>query len=191
MMMDGILFKNQEDWTIWLEEHQDQMDGIWITFDKYHLDSTLLPVQALLVSLQYGWIDGQLKRIDDQFYVKYFSPRRKHSIWSTKNKETAQQLIDSNQMMPRGLLEVNRAKEDGRWEKADQNSLDYSLIDFQTLLQEDPKVLQNYQKMSLSVQRIYASSYYSLKTLISRQNRLVIIKERLRKQLKPMDIDKE
>jgi uncharacterized protein YdeI (YjbR/CyaY-like superfamily) len=191
MMMDGILFKNQEDWTIWLEEHQDQMDGIWITFDKYHLDSTLLPVQALLVSLQYGWIDGQLKRIDDQFYVKYFSPRRKHSIWSTKNKETAQQLIDSNQMMPRGLLEVNRAKEDGRWEKADQNSLDYSLFDFQTLLQEDPIVLQNYQKMSLSVQRIYASSYYSLKTLISRQNRLVIIKERLRKQLKPMDIDKE
>lgn len=189
--MDGIFFKNQEDFSIWLEHHQEQMDGVWIRFDKLHLESTLLPEQALLVSLQHGWIDGKLKRIDNQFYVKYFSPRRKQSIWSTKNKATAQQLIDSNQMKQRGLLEVNRAKEDGRWEKADLNSLDYSLIDFQALLQEDPIAFENYQKMSPSVKRIYASSYYSLKTLKSRQNRLVIIKERLRKQLKPMDIDKD
>ena len=94
-------------------------------------------------------------------------------------------------MKQRGMQEVNRAKEDGRWEKADHNSLDYSLNNFQTLLQEDPISFENYQKMSPSVQRVYASSYYSLKTTKSRQNRLIIIKERLRKQLKPMDIDKD
>lgn len=188
--MDAILFKNQGEWEMWLEQHQNQLDGVWIQFDKLHQVSTLLPVQALQVSLQYGWIDGQLKRIDDQFYIKYFSPRRKHSIWSTKNKETVQGLIDLHQMKPRGLLEVARAKSDGRWEKADHSSPDYSFIDFQTLLQDDPKAFENYQNMSASVQRIYASSYYSLKTPKSRQNRLLIIKERLRKQQKPMDIDR-
>ena len=36
--------------------------------------------------LCFGLIDGQMEKIDDKTYKKYFSPRRKNSKWSQKNK---------------------------------------------------------------------------------------------------------
>lgn len=74
--------------------------------------------QALDVALCYGWIDGQTNRLDDDYTLTGFSPRRKNSPWSQVNREHVARLIDEGRMRPAGLREVERAQADGRWDAA-------------------------------------------------------------------------
>lgn len=43
-------------------------------------------------ALCFGWIDGQMQKLDDTSYKKYFSERREKSKWSEKNKALAESL---------------------------------------------------------------------------------------------------
>jgi uncharacterized protein YdeI (YjbR/CyaY-like superfamily) len=74
--------------------------------------------EAIEVALTYGWIDGQARRIDEQHYRQRFTPRRARSPWSKINRAKAERLIAEGAMEPAGLAEVERAKADGRWERA-------------------------------------------------------------------------
>lgn len=184
--MDIIMFINQQDFHQWLESnHQDHL-GIWIKFDKFKTESTLTAEEALDEALCFGWIDGQIKRIDEKYYLKYFAKRTKKSIWSTKNKTSIDRLIKEKKIMPSGLAAVQSAKNDGRWDKADQDPVDYSIEDFIQIISMDNIALENYLKMSPSVQKTYAISYYVVKKDETRQRRLQYIIDRLRQNLKPM-----
>ena len=74
--------------------------------------------EVLPVALAYGWIDGQAKRIDDDWYRQRWTPRRARSVWSKINRAAAERMIEQGEMKPAGLAEVERAKADGRWERA-------------------------------------------------------------------------
>ena len=75
-------------------------------------------LEALEVALQYGWIDGQARRLDDDTYLQRFTPRRPRSPWSLPNIRRAEAMIEAGTMAPRGLAEVERARADGRWDSA-------------------------------------------------------------------------
>lgn len=184
--MAEFRFTTQQEWESWLSLHHSQMEGIWLRFDKTLTTSTLTSEQALDVALSYGWIDGLIKRIDDQFYIKYFAKRRKQSIWSTKNKTSVERLIQAGKMKEPGLQAVQDAKNDGRWEKADLPPEDFSLEVFHALIQNNPIAYENFLKMSKSIQKTYAMSYYTLKKEKSRNRRLFVILERLKQNLPPM-----
>lgn len=70
------------------------------------------------VAFCYGWIDGQKKALDAQFWLQRFTPRRPRSIWSKTNRAKAEALIASGRMQPNGPAEVERARADVRWEAA-------------------------------------------------------------------------
>lgn len=74
--------------------------------------------EALDVALCYGWIDGQKQAHDEQAWLQKFSPRRAKSIWSKKNTEHVERLINEGRMRPTGLKAVEKAKADGSWGKA-------------------------------------------------------------------------
>ena len=80
--------------------------------------TTVTYAEALEVALCYGWIDAQVKRFDETYYLQRFTPRRKRSTWSKINRDAATRLIESGAMKPPGLAEVERAKADGRWDAA-------------------------------------------------------------------------
>ena len=91
-------------------------------------------------ALRYGWIDGQAKRLDDDYYVQRFTPRRARSRWSKINRAKAEALIASGAMQPAGLAEVERAKADGRWDAAyDAPSTATVPDDLRAALDADPK----------------------------------------------------
>jgi uncharacterized protein YdeI (YjbR/CyaY-like superfamily) len=73
---------------------------------------------AVEVALCFGWIDGQSRRIDDDWYMQRFTPRRPRSTWSKINREKVKELTAAGRMRPAGLAEVERAKADGRWDAA-------------------------------------------------------------------------
>ena len=74
--------------------------------------------EALEVSLCFGWIDSQKKAFDEKHFLQRFTPRRPRGRWSRINRDAAQRLIAAGRMRPAGMVEVEAAKADGRWEAA-------------------------------------------------------------------------
>jgi uncharacterized protein YdeI (YjbR/CyaY-like superfamily) len=106
-------------WESWLAEHHTDAAGIWLKIIKSGRPGPGVSYSdALDVALCYGWIDGQKGRLDDEYWLQRFTPRKPGSRWSKINTERAGRLIDANRMRPAGLREVEAARGDGRWQSA-------------------------------------------------------------------------
>ena len=115
----GLGFETQEEFEAWLEEHQGDAEGLWLRIPR---KGSGLPgidyATALESALCFGWIDGHKRSLDETHWVQRFTPRRARSRWSAVNRQKAIELIERGRMRPAGLREVERAREDGRWEAA-------------------------------------------------------------------------
>jgi uncharacterized protein YdeI (YjbR/CyaY-like superfamily) len=113
------LFEDLAAWAAWLEQNHADAPGLWLQHAKKAADlRSVSYAEALDVALCYGWIDGQKKSYDDSSWLQKWTPRGRKSIWSKINREKALKLIERGDMQPAGLAEVERAKQDGRWEAA-------------------------------------------------------------------------
>jgi uncharacterized protein YdeI (YjbR/CyaY-like superfamily) len=116
---EAVPFADPAAFEAWLEEHHGSSDGLWIKFAKQASGiPSVTYKEVLAVALAYGWIDGQVKRIDHDWYRQRWTPRRARSVWSKINRAAAEAMIERGEMKPAGLAEVERAKADGRWERA-------------------------------------------------------------------------
>ena len=135
-----LFFATPVELEAWIDEHGEESDGIWLKFAKK--DSGIESVfyaEAVEIALSHGWIDGQAKRFDDHHYLQRFTPRRPRSKWSRINREKAERLIAEGRMRAAGLREIERAKEDGRWDDAyDSPSTATVPYDFQVALDAEP-----------------------------------------------------
>lgn len=114
-----LQFANPGQWREWLHDNHALAPGVWLKFAKRGAPhSTLAYDEAIEVALCYGWIDSQVGRLDEFFYRQRFTPRGRRSRWSQINRDKAAGLIERGLMAPAGLAEVERAREDGRWEAA-------------------------------------------------------------------------
>jgi len=134
-------FESKEKWTDWLARQHDKSAGMWLKIAKK--DAGIPSVtyeEALDVALCYGWIDGQKKGFDDQYWLQKFTPRGPKSIWSKINTEKAERLIASGEMKPAGLKAIEAARQDGRWEAAYASQKNISISeDFQAALDKNKK----------------------------------------------------
>src|SRR5690606_31691965 len=118
-----IEFKTAETFETWLEKNHDKSSGLWIKiFKKNSGNKTINYAEALDIALCYGWIDGQKQAYDEQAWLQKFCPRRAKSIWSKINIGHIERLTNEGRMRTSGLKAVEKAKEDGRWEKAYDSS---------------------------------------------------------------------
>jgi uncharacterized protein YdeI (YjbR/CyaY-like superfamily) len=122
-MQDALFFRGRDEFEAWLEEHHATSDGVWVRMAKKHTGVESLDwAGAVEAVLCFGWIDGQSRRVDDDWFVQRFTPRRQRSVWSKVNRGKVEKLIAEGRMRPAGLAEVERAKADGRWEAAYDSS---------------------------------------------------------------------
>lgn len=114
-----VRFADDGAWSKWLASHHASSRGVWMKIAKKGLTSTSVSyAEALEVALSWGWIDGQKGSLDEAWWLQKFTPRGAKSTWSKINCEKAVALIEASKMHPSGLVEVERAKRDGRWERA-------------------------------------------------------------------------
>jgi len=114
-----ISFICSTDFENWLELNHNNSNGIWLQFYKKNSGTTSINYkEALDVALCYGWIDGQLKKMDENSYLQRFTHRRPKSLWSIRNIENVDRLVEIGRMKPTGLKEAEAAKADGRWDRA-------------------------------------------------------------------------
>ena len=113
-----ISFHSKEAFESWLNQNHS-MKGIWLRFYKKKSGiPTIVYTEALDVALCYGWIDSQLNKVDENSYLQKFTPRRAKSLWSKRNIEHVKRLEQEGRMRPPGIQEVEKAKNNGSWEKA-------------------------------------------------------------------------
>ena len=117
---EELLLGGDAEWRAWLDRYHDERSGVWLVLAKKgRTEPTILTYeQALLQALCFGWIDGQVRRRDDATYRQRFTPRRHRSVWSRRNVELAERLQAEGRMQPAGRVAIERAREDGSWEKA-------------------------------------------------------------------------
>jgi uncharacterized protein YdeI (YjbR/CyaY-like superfamily) len=156
---DRQRFSSADEWRAWLDAHHAASDGVWLEFAKKGSGETTVGYdEALDAALAYGWIDSQVRRLDERFYLQRFTPRRARSPWSKRNRELAEAMIAAGRMHPAGLAEVERAKADGRWERAYDSPANASVPDdLQAALDASPKAAAFFA--TLSAQNRYAITY--------------------------------
>jgi uncharacterized protein YdeI (YjbR/CyaY-like superfamily) len=97
---------SEADWEAWLAAHEDATE-VWLKLGKKGCPHpSITYVEALEVALCFGWIDGQIRGLDEHFALRRFTPRRPRSKWSQINREHIEKLTAAGRMRPRGLAEV-------------------------------------------------------------------------------------
>jgi uncharacterized protein YdeI (YjbR/CyaY-like superfamily) len=145
-----IEFKTAQAFESWLIENHDTSNGLWLKiFKKDSRQKTISYAEALDVALCYGWIDGQKKAHDEQAWLQKFCPRSAKSMWSKINTGHVERLINEGRMRPAGLKTVEKAKADGRWEKAyDAPSKMTIPDDFLEKLRKNKKAEANFARLN-------------------------------------------
>jgi uncharacterized protein YdeI (YjbR/CyaY-like superfamily) len=120
MDSDPILgFDSQKAWEEWLEENHRTSSGIWMRLAKKTSGiQSVSYAEAVESALCYGWIDGHKRPHSETAWLQRFTPRRSRSMWSQINRDKALALIESRRMKAAGHEEIERARQDGRWEAA-------------------------------------------------------------------------
>jgi uncharacterized protein YdeI (YjbR/CyaY-like superfamily) len=134
-------FRTRAAYEKWLEKNHAKSTGVWLRyFKKASGKKGITYAEALDVALCYGWIDSLARSLDEHSYMQKFTPRGKRSVWSKKNREHVARLIKEKRMTPAGLLQVQAAKKDGRWEQAYDSPANMKVpADFLKELSKDKK----------------------------------------------------
>ena len=94
----------REEFRQWLADHHRSRKEIWLVFCyKRTGKPTTAYNDAVEEATCYGWIDGQQNRMDDERFVRRFSPRRRRSHWSGHNKERALRMLRAGKMTEAGM----------------------------------------------------------------------------------------
>jgi len=97
-------FTKREEWRNWLKSNHASVREAWLVFYKKPSGKTRIPYNdAIEEALCFGWIDGKLKKINDDYYIQRFTPRRRDSIWSEINVSRARKMISEGLMMKSGM----------------------------------------------------------------------------------------
>jgi uncharacterized protein YdeI (YjbR/CyaY-like superfamily) len=107
-------------WRAWLRAHHARSPGIFLRLAKTSAGApvSLTYAPAVEAALAWGWIDGQKRALDAGAWLQRFTPRGPRSGWSKINRAKAEALIAAGTMEAPGLAEVERARQDGRWDRA-------------------------------------------------------------------------
>ena len=178
-----IAFKSPKNWADWLAKNHSKSNGVWIQFFKKNSGlKSMTHSEALDEALCYGWIDGQANAYDEKSWLQKFTPRRAKSIWSKRNIEHTNRLIEAGKMKPEGLKEIDKAKADGRWERAyDSPSAMQVPEDFLKELSKNKKAKKFFG--TLNKTNLYSITWrlQTAKKTETREKRIKIIVEMLAK----------
>lgn len=180
-------FSNRQAFREWLEKNAAESEGVWLLFGKKGGPVTIKADEALEEALCFGWIDGQMQRIDETAYKKYFARRTSKSKWSEKNKALVSKLEEKGLLTDQGRHKIDEAQKNGQWSASSSPAVtEEQVAHLSELLQKHEPAYTNFCAMSPSVKKTYARAYFDAKTEAGREKRLSWMMERLDRNLKPM-----
>jgi uncharacterized protein YdeI (YjbR/CyaY-like superfamily) len=92
------------EWHTWLLKNHLTSAAAWLVFRRAGSKIPSISYgDALDEALAFGWIDSVIRKIDEERYVRKFTPRRPGSIWSKLNIDRVARLRKEGRMTKWGL----------------------------------------------------------------------------------------
>lgn len=136
---------NRKDWRAWLELNFSKEKEIWLIYPKKSSGKSRISYNdAVEEALCFGWIDSQLKSVDENTSAQRFSPRNPKSAYSQANKERLTWLLKRNLLHP-SLLDIAKRITDERF---------IFSPDIINAIKSDNLAWENYHRFSDSYKRI-------------------------------------
>ncbi len=173
--------KDQPAWRRWLGAHHGRGEGIWLKLAKKGSPTPSVSyAEALEEAICFGWIDGQIRRFDEHFYLQRFTPRRIKSKWSQTNRENAERLIEAGRMQPAGLAQIEAARADGRWDAAYPAQSKATVPeDLQAALDANPEAKRFFETLTGSARYAFLYRLHNVAKPEARTKRIADYIERL------------
>jgi len=106
--MKMLRLENRSEWRAWLEANAGRAAEVWlICFKKHSGRSSLAYVDAVEEAICFGWIDGMIRKLDEDRFAQRFTPRNPKSRWARSNIERARRMIREGKMTAAGLKLFN------------------------------------------------------------------------------------
>jgi uncharacterized protein YdeI (YjbR/CyaY-like superfamily) len=185
--MKKILFCDRNEWRAWLEKNYNSETEVWLIYYKVHVQKESIRYnEAVEEALCFGWIDSQVRRIDDERFMQRYTPRRDESNWSASNKARVQKLILQGLMTQAGLDKIEIAKQNGSWDRLTE--IEEKLLvpeDLKAALLNNPTAAENFNNLAPSHKKQYLWWLKSAKRTATRQKRILEIVARTEANIKP------
>lgn len=184
--MEQIYFKTSSEWRTWLQENYEKSSGIMLVFYKKQSGKpTLNYEESVEEALCFGWIDSVIKKIDDERYMRKFSPRKDGSNWSDLNKKRVEKLIKEGRMTEIGMAKVEIAKQNGEWDKSDAPRRQFEMTEeFKIALENNQKAREFFNTLTKTDQKQFITWITTAKRLETREKRINEALELLEKNQK-------
>ena len=182
-----LYLKNRKEWRRWLEKNHSTAEDVWLIYYKKLSGKPRIPyADAVEEALCFGWIDGKIRRINEDYYIQRFTPRRPGSRWSKYNLERVHKLIKEGQMTTTGLKAYKIALD--KPELIYENRTDGDPVipdDLMNAFSNNSLAYNNFLKFSQSSRRIYIDWLNSAKKTETRPRRIEKIIKVAEKNIRP------
>ncbi len=177
---------DRAEWRAWLAEHHATSPGVWFVSPKRSTRRVTVTYEEMVCeALCFGWVDGVLRRLDDERTMLHVSPRRRGSTWARTNKERIARLEAAGLMAPAGRAVIEAAKADGTWTSIDAVEALEVPPDLGEALARDPIARAGYDAMSASARKQVLWSVVSAKRAETRALRVARAVEAVRERRVP------
>ena len=173
-MAEELYVPNRNDWRAWLSKNHASKKEVWLIYYKKHTGKPSIPYDdSVEEALCFGWIDGIMKRVDDEKCARKFMPRKSRSRWAESNKKRAEKMMREGKMTEAGMAKVEGAKKNGEWFKSHERPKELFVHPFiDKALRENRKAQENFEKLAESYRRLYIRWISSAKRKETRIRRL-------------------
>lgn len=167
---ETIYAKDRAAWRAWLRKHHRKAQAIWLVYYKVNSGQPSVTYdEAVEEAICFGWIDGQVKSLDDERYMQRYSPRTAKSRWSVTNVARAEAMIERGRMSKWGL----QVYQDGMTREIVPSTGDFTVPpELTAALAGNEAARRNYEAFPPSARLQYVYWINDAKTEATRERRL-------------------
>jgi uncharacterized protein YdeI (YjbR/CyaY-like superfamily) len=169
---------DRKEWRKWLKKNHTSCKEVWLRYYKKPSGKPRIPyADAVEEALCFGWIDGKIKRINEDYYIQRFTPRRPGSRWSKYNIDRIEKLTEAKLMHLAGLKAFKQVLDKPELVYDDRrDGIPEVPDDLMTGLTKNKNALENFNNFPPSARRIFTEWLNSAKrpeTRIKRIERII------------------
>lgn len=170
---ETLYVKEREAWRTWLEKNHYRKMEIWLIYYKKHTGKPGIPYDdSVEEALCFGWIDSTVKRIDDEKYVRRYTPRRPKSVWSVSNMKRVHRMIEEGRMTEHGLAKIPEEVLEGKVQEQVVPEVLPTPPELEKALAGNPKARKNWERFAPSHRKMYIHWILDAKRQETRQRRI-------------------
>jgi uncharacterized protein YdeI (YjbR/CyaY-like superfamily) len=104
---ETLRVESVREWHAWLAEHHADRREVWLVNDRKGPGRRTPGYDEVLdEAVCHGWIDGLVRRRDEQTYLMRWTPRRAGGSWTDGNRARARRLAAEGRLTPSGAASL-------------------------------------------------------------------------------------